>query len=163
MERQDLIRILDPRIYPRHKHQFILDMMCKFELCFAFEGLEGEQFLVSDLLSKAAPVTGEWKDALAFQYHYNVLPSSVISRFIVRMRPYLYVLMALAASSPFWREVDTGFACFRARELLWAHSYGTAPVIESWEGFGALWEASERARVFESFKDNHWEIGRAHV
>jgi internalin A len=97
LERQDLIRILDPRIYPRHKHQFILDMMCKFELCFAFEGLEGEQFLVSDLLSKAAPVTGEWKDALAFQYHYNVLPSSVISRFIVRMRPYLYKTM-------YWRS-----------------------------------------------------------
>ncbi len=97
LARQDLIRILDPRAYPRHKHQFILDMMCKFELCFAFEGLEGEQFLVPDLLSKEAPVTGDWNDALAFQYHYNVLPSSVISRFIVRMQPYLYKTM-------YWRS-----------------------------------------------------------
>ena len=97
LERSDLIRILDPRAYPRHKHQFILDMMCKFELCFAFDGLEGERFLVSDLLSKEAPVTGEWDDALAFQYHYNVLPSSVISRFIVRMQPYLYKTM-------YWRS-----------------------------------------------------------
>lgn len=97
LERQDLIRILDPRTYPRHKHQFILDMMCKFELCFAFEGLEGERFLISDLLSKEAPVIGDWNDALAFQYHYNVLPSSVISRFIVRMHPYLYKTM-------YWRS-----------------------------------------------------------
>ncbi len=43
-----------------------------------------------DLLSKEAPLTGNWEGALAFQYHYNVLPSSVVSRFIVRMHPYLY-------------------------------------------------------------------------
>ncbi|MGC9521133.1 MAG: COR domain-containing protein [Anaerolineae bacterium] len=90
LERSDLDHILDPQTYPRHKHQFILDMMRKFELCFGFDGFEEERFLVPDLLSKEAPVTGQWENALAFQYHYNVLPSSVISRFIVRMHPYLY-------------------------------------------------------------------------
>lgn len=90
LSRSDLEHILDPQVYPRHKHQFILDMMRKFELCFAFEGYEEERFLVPDLLSKEAPVIEEMGEALAFQYHYNVLPSSVISRFIVRMHPYLY-------------------------------------------------------------------------
>ncbi len=67
LDRQDLMRVLDPRTYPRHKQQFILDMMCKFELCFAFEGLERERFLVSDLLSKEAPVIGDWSNVLAFR------------------------------------------------------------------------------------------------
>ncbi|MFM6506761.1 MAG: COR domain-containing protein, partial [Dolichospermum sp.] len=34
---------------------------------------------------KEEPATGEWENVLAFQYHYNILPSSIISRFIVRM------------------------------------------------------------------------------
>ena len=90
LERAALDHMLEPRVYPRHKHQFVLDIMQKFELCFPFQDSGDSVFLVPDLLSKEAPVTGDWQSALAFQYHYNVLPSSVISRFIVRMHPYLY-------------------------------------------------------------------------
>ena len=89
LEHADLSRILDPRAYPRHKHRFILDMMRKFELCIAFEGRNGDQYLIPDLLDKEAPQLGNWTDSLAFEYTYNVLPSSIISRFIVRMQPYL--------------------------------------------------------------------------
>ncbi|MCU0519776.1 MAG: GTP-binding protein [Anaerolineae bacterium] len=89
LARADLSHILDRRAYPRHRHQFVLDMMRKFELCFPFDEDRGDRFLVPDLLSKEAPDTGVWADALAFQYHYNVLPGSVISRFIVRAHPYL--------------------------------------------------------------------------
>ncbi len=56
--------------------------MRKFELCFDLE--PDQQFLIPDLLSKEEPDTGQWSDTLAFQYHYNVLPGSIISRFIVR-------------------------------------------------------------------------------
>lgn len=90
LDRDDLDRILDPVAYPRHRHQFILNMMRKFELCFPFEGYEDTRFLVPDLLTREAPDTGDWSEALAFQYGYNVLPGSVISRFIVRMHPYIY-------------------------------------------------------------------------
>jgi internalin A len=90
LERRALDRILDPRQYPKEKHLFIMDMMRKFELCFDFEGFAGEKFLIPDLLSKEEPYTGDWPGALAFQYHYNVLPASIISRFIVRMHPYIH-------------------------------------------------------------------------
>jgi internalin A len=83
-------KILDPRQYPKEKHLFIMDMMRKFELCFDFEGFTDQKFLIPDLLSKEEPYTGDWRDTLAFQYHYNVLPASIISRFIVRMHPYIY-------------------------------------------------------------------------
>jgi len=87
LKREMLNRILDSKEYPPAKHLFIMDMMRKFELCFDFEGFYDEKFLIPDLLSKEEPYTGEWDDALAFQYHYDVLPGSIISRFIVRMHP----------------------------------------------------------------------------
>jgi len=62
--------------------------MRKFELCYDIES--DKTFLVPDLLPKDEPFTGKWDDALAFQYHYNVLPSSIITRFIVRMNAYIH-------------------------------------------------------------------------
>jgi len=89
LERQWLGRILDKRKYPQDKHLFILNIMRKFELCFDFAGFPDERFLIPDLLTKEEPDTGDWRGALAFQYHYSVLPTSIISRFIVRMRRYI--------------------------------------------------------------------------
>jgi len=89
LKREMLNRTLDSQDYPRDKHLFIMDMMRKFELCFDFEGFYDQKFLIPDLLSKEEPYIGEWDDALAFQYHYDALPGSVISRFIVRMHPYI--------------------------------------------------------------------------
>ena len=77
--------ILDSQEYPRDRQLFVVDMMRKFELCFDLEAGSNPTFLIPDLLSKEEPYTGEeWQEALAFQYHYPVLPSSIISRFIVR-------------------------------------------------------------------------------
>lgn len=79
--------ILHSPDYPRDKRLFIVDMMKKFELCYE---INENTFLVPDLLPKDEPYTGEWTGALAFQYHYNVLPTSIISRFIVRMHAFTY-------------------------------------------------------------------------
>ncbi|MEA5551372.1 COR domain-containing protein [Anabaena cylindrica UHCC 0172] len=83
LQRQQLQRILDCPEYPRNKQQFIIEMMGKFELCFPLE--DRDSYLIPDLLPKQEPATGDWENILAFQYHYNVLPNSIISRFIVRM------------------------------------------------------------------------------
>ncbi|MFM5891194.1 MAG: COR domain-containing protein [Dolichospermum sp.] len=80
---QELKRILDNSKYPDDKPKFIIKMMEKFELCFPVDNIDG--YLIPDLLPKEEPATGEWENVLAFQYHYNILPSSIISRFIVRM------------------------------------------------------------------------------
>ena len=88
LEREMLNRILGAPDYPRDKQRmFIMDMMRKFELCFDFDGFPDQRFLIPSLLSKEEPDTGDWGDALPFQYHYDVLPGSIISRFIVRMHP----------------------------------------------------------------------------
>lgn len=83
-----LNKILDLPDYPKNKRLFIVDMMKKFELCYDIE--PEKSFLVPDLLPKDEPFTGEWNEALAFQIHYNILPSSIISRFIVRMNTFIH-------------------------------------------------------------------------
>lgn len=86
-----LERILDnPLRYPKEKHQFIIDMMCKFELCFKLEGSGEDEYLIPDLLPKAEQYTGEWENALVFQYHYQILPSNIISRFMVKLNHLIY-------------------------------------------------------------------------
>ena len=82
-----LNEILNLPEYPRDKRLFIVDMMKKFELCY---DITDTTFLVPDLLPKDEPFTGELNNALAFQYHYTVLPSSVITRFIVRMNEFIH-------------------------------------------------------------------------
>ena len=79
-----LNQILDAQDYPSDKHDFLIAMMKKFELCFPFEGRE-DRYLIPDLLPKQEPVL-YWDEAgaLAWEYHYDVLPGNVISRFIVR-------------------------------------------------------------------------------
>jgi internalin A len=83
-----LNKTLNPPEYPSNKRLFIVDMMKKFELCYDIE--PDKSFLIPDLLPKDEPYTGEWDGALAFQYHYNVLPTSIISRFIVRMNAFVH-------------------------------------------------------------------------
>ena len=80
---ENLKRILNRRRYPIGKHSFIIGMMRKFELCFDVE--VDKQLLIPDLLPKEELETGDWHRTLAFEYHYPVLPSSILSRFIVRM------------------------------------------------------------------------------
>ncbi|MEY2913446.1 MAG: hypothetical protein RLZZ184_2755 [Cyanobacteriota bacterium] len=92
---QELRRILDDSKYPDDKPEFIIKMMEKFELCFPLD--DKDKYLIPDLLPKEEPATGEWENVLAFEYHYNILPSSIISRFIVRMHH-------LADKKTWWRS-----------------------------------------------------------
>ncbi len=79
----DLTRILDPKRYPTKRHDYLIGLMKEFELCFALE-CHPPQFLIAGLLPKDQPDETELHgETLEFQYHYKVLPESIISRFIV--------------------------------------------------------------------------------
>ena len=78
--------LADPEKYPPDREQFILDMMRRFELCFAFPDSEGQRFLIPELLRPNEPeLNWEEADALNFQYHYTALPGGIMPRLIVRM------------------------------------------------------------------------------
>lgn len=92
-----LNKILDPERYPRRKHEFIIGIMQKFELCFPLDEVT-ESYLIPDLLPREEPYLN-WppaEECLLYQYSYQVLPSSVISRFIVRVND-------LIAQRTYWR------------------------------------------------------------
>lgn len=98
LEIKQLEDILDSSRYPYSTHLFIIEMMRKFELCFDHTG-EHKKYLIPDLLPKEEPYL-DWiniPDSLRFEYHYDVLPNSIISRFIVRMNSYI-------AGQTYWRN-----------------------------------------------------------
>jgi internalin A len=95
----DLARLLDPKEYPQATHEFILNLMRKFELCFRLPEPRDSEFLIPQLLSKEQPPLNSDFGAsprLWFRYSYAYLPEGLLPRFIVRSH-------ALGASMARWR------------------------------------------------------------
>ncbi|MBD2273012.1 leucine-rich repeat domain-containing protein [Nostoc sp. PCC 7120 = FACHB-418] len=79
----DLTRVLNPERYPTKRHGYLIELMKEFELGFEL-ACYPPQFLIAGLLPKDQPDATELEgETLEFQYHYKVLPESIISRFIV--------------------------------------------------------------------------------
>ncbi|TDU72826.1 hypothetical protein EI77_01291 [Prosthecobacter fusiformis] len=74
--------------YPGSRKDFIIAMMRRFEICFAFDG-ERDQWFLPDLLHKDEVDTGNWQGATTFRYKYEVLPGSIISRLMVRLHHHI--------------------------------------------------------------------------
>jgi internalin A len=93
----DISRILNPERYPTQRHEYLINLMQEFELCFQLE-CKPEKFLIAGLLPKDQPEKTELEgETLEFQYHYKVLPESIISRFIVNTHDKIY-------NSIYWRS-----------------------------------------------------------
>jgi internalin A len=82
--------ILDQSRYPRREQNFIIDMMRKFELCYVLQRGDSKEYLVPDLLPKEQPdIDWDREQGLALEFHYNILPTSILSRFLVRMHRFV--------------------------------------------------------------------------
>jgi internalin A len=86
LDAEDLGAILDPAFYPSSCHDYLIELMRKFGLCFRLSE-SGDRFLIPELLGKEQPaeVAAFRPEAcLNFEYHYpTVLPEGVLPRFIV--------------------------------------------------------------------------------
>lgn len=85
---REIIKILDPEKYPSERERFyIMDMMARFELCYQVPDVR-DTFFVPGAFPIDRPKI-DWKYTAAqmvrFQYHYDVMPSSIMSRFIVKV------------------------------------------------------------------------------
>ena len=81
---EDLARILDAERYPTSRYVFLTELMREFELGFLLPDSQPPKFLIPGLLPKDEPENTDLEgDTLEFQYHYRVLPESILSRFIV--------------------------------------------------------------------------------
>ncbi|BBM84484.1 leucine-rich repeat domain-containing protein [Candidatus Uabimicrobium amorphum] len=85
--------------YPTPKEWgFILDIMVSFGLCYRMYE-QNESYFIPGAFPKDTPKDFKWEhqNSLCFQYHYDILPSSVIAHFIVRTHNYIN-------KSDFWRN-----------------------------------------------------------
>jgi internalin A len=99
LNKTDLPIILDSKKYPTDKERlYIADLMEHFELSFKSENNKDLYFIPS-AFSKDKPENFEWNypssSLLRFQYSYDILPSSIMSRFIVKTH-------RLIRNSDFW-------------------------------------------------------------
>ncbi|MEG4419184.1 COR domain-containing protein [Microcoleus sp. LAD1_D5] len=80
----DLSRILDSTKYPSHRYHCLTELMEEFELCFPVSHCPARTFLIPGILPKEEPQNTKLQgETLEFQYHYRILPDSILSRFIV--------------------------------------------------------------------------------
>jgi len=100
------------------------------------------------------------RNQLTFATHVHVgVPSGDMAMFVMRqMIPCLPLLLAVSANSPFWRGQETGFASYRQCILAASQSYGLPPYFEDWEEFVRFYRMSERAEIFSSCRDIHWDL-----
>lgn len=77
--------VLSAKRYPTRRHDYIFELMKKFELCYA---LSPRQVLIPDLLAVKEPDFDfgfDHRNSLKFRFEYDFLPKSVMPNFIVRM------------------------------------------------------------------------------
>jgi len=89
---QEIRNILDSKSYPTDKERYyIMDIMQRFELCYQLSGTD-ESFFIPGAFTKDRP-DFEWEykpnQLLRFQYLYEVLPSGIMSLFIVRVHDFI--------------------------------------------------------------------------
>lgn len=74
------------------------------------------------------------------------------------LKPYLPILLALSANSPFWQGYDTGYASFRQRLLAPRQTYGIPPTFNNWQDFVNFFDSAKRAGIVETVRDLHWDL-----
>jgi small GTP-binding protein len=88
-----LAQLLDSKVYPSHKHDYLIGLIERFELCYHFDK---NTLLFPELLSGNEPNLIELRqqiqqvDTLHFILRYSdFLPKSIFTRFLVRIRHYI--------------------------------------------------------------------------
>jgi carboxylate-amine ligase len=94
----------------------------------------------------------------ATHVHLGMRDGSEAVTLMRRLKPYLPLLIALSASSPFWRGYDTGCASYRHRILAASRSYGVPPSFPDWAAFCRFYDTTHRAGLFQTISDIHWDI-----
>lgn len=90
--------------------------------------------------------------------HIGVSSGEEMITLMNRLRPYIPVLLALSASSPFWKGYNTGHACYRQSILAGARTYGLPPYFNSWTEFCSFFLAAKKAGIYKNFRDFHWDL-----
>lgn len=109
-------------------------------------------------MEAASGILGHAHVTFATHVHLGVAAADDAIYLMRSFKAYLPLLIAVAASSPFWRGYDTGFACYRQRLLAAGRSYGIPPSFDDWARFCEFFQASRRAGMLGTMRDIHWDV-----
>ncbi len=109
-------------------------------------------------LEKTSGYLGHIQLTFALHVHLGMPSGEEAVVVLGELKPYLPLLLAMSANSPFWHGYDTGYVSYRHRILAATRSYGVPPSFTGWEDFTRFFEISRRAGIFETIKDIHWDI-----
>ena len=85
---QDLRKIWSER-YPRNKHQELLQLIMRFQLCYEVE--KSQRYIAPQLLPEQEPkYSFPSTRLLQHQYRYTFMPKGIISRLIVALNRYIH-------------------------------------------------------------------------
>jgi carboxylate-amine ligase len=107
---------------------------------------DGDQVLVTDTpryrdMLRQAPMLVEEQFINGMHVHIGIPDRATGVRVLAGVRPWLPVVLALSANSPFWRGRDSGFASFRAVHFARWPAEGPPPVFASAQDYEARVEA----------------------
>ncbi|MEZ4888973.1 MAG: COR domain-containing protein [Chitinophagales bacterium] len=90
---REISKLLDPAKYPSERERFyIMDIMERFELAYQMPDVR-DTYFIPGAFPIDKPAKLDWTNSseghLFFQYHYDVMPSSIMSRFIVKVHPFI--------------------------------------------------------------------------
>lgn len=113
------------------------------------------QYLATE---RSMPYLSRRLRTFATHVHVGMPSGDVAVRVMAMLKPYLPLLLALAANSPYWEGVDTAFACFRQRVLASYRDYGMPPDFANWREFMVFFECNRRTGVYQSPRSFHWDV-----
>ncbi|SDY74028.1 YbdK family carboxylate-amine ligase [Nitrosomonas sp. Nm33] len=109
-------------------------------------------------MEKDTGYLGHAQITFSTQVHIGVKGTAEAIYLMRALKAYLPLLIALSASSPFWRGYDTGFVSYRLRILAASRSYGIPPSFNDWHQLMDFYKASQNAGMIQTINDIHWDI-----
>lgn len=107
---------------------------------------------------KKMPYLSHRLKTFALHVHVGMPSGDVALAVMTGLKPYLPILLALSASSPFWEGEDTNFASFRQRFLAMLRDYGMPPSFGTWNEFVEFFEMTQRVKTATISRDLHWDL-----
>ncbi|NNK92627.1 MAG: YbdK family carboxylate-amine ligase [Acidimicrobiia bacterium] len=109
-------------------------------------------------LGKSGGYLGPNQICFATHVHVDVASGDEAVQLMAQLKPYLPLLIALSANSPYWRAEDTRFAAFRHHILAASRNYGLPPDFATWQDFEDFFDIMRRAGRISGVNDIHWDI-----
>ena len=111
-----------------------------------------------EAMAEHSGLTAKTQITFATHVHIGVADGDEAILLMSELKTLLPLLIALAANSPFYQGHETDYASYRRIILAASRTYGQPPDFSDWSTFSSYFERIQRAGIFESINDIHWDI-----